>query len=57
VFYLLMSWYFVTAEAVFRDGHGEVLRRPTGGLQFMRAWHKEWVVPIRGYFTGAGPAG
>ena len=57
MFYLLMSWYFVTAEAVFRDGHGEVLRRPTGGLQFMRAWHKEWVVPIRGYFTGAGPAG
>jgi hypothetical protein len=31
--------------AVFRDGYEGVMRRLTGGLQFMRAWHKEWVVP------------
>ena len=43
-----MSWYFVTAMAVFRDGYEEVVRRLTGGLQFMSAWHKEWVVPTTG---------
>ncbi len=49
--------YFVMAMTVFRDGYEEVMRRLTGALQFMRAWHKEWVVFHRGYFTGAGPAG
>lgn len=29
--------YFVMAMAVFRDGYEEVMRRLTGGLQFIRA--------------------
>jgi Insertion element 4 transposase N-terminal len=37
--------YVVMARAVFRDGYAEVTRRLTGGLRFMRAWHKEWAVP------------
>ena len=48
-----MSWYFVMAMAVFRDGHEEVMRRLTGGLQFMRAWHKEWAVPTTGAISQA----
>jgi hypothetical protein len=31
--------------AVFPDGYAPVMRRPPGGLQFMRAWHKEWAMP------------
>jgi hypothetical protein len=43
------------AMAVFRDGYAEVMRRLTGGLQFMRAWHKEWVVfPLPGPFRRRG---
>jgi Insertion element 4 transposase N-terminal len=37
--------------AVFRGGHAEVLRRLTGSLPFMRAWHKEWVVPSTGVIS------
>jgi hypothetical protein len=40
--------YFVMAMAVFRDGYEEVMRRLTGGLQSMRAWHEEWAVPTTG---------
>jgi hypothetical protein len=47
---------FRDGMAVFRDGYAEVLRRLTGSLPFMRAWHKEWVVPTTGgYFAAAGP--
>jgi hypothetical protein len=41
------------AMAVFRDGYEEVMRRLTGGLQFMRAWHKEWAVPTTGAISQA----
>jgi hypothetical protein len=54
VFCLLMPWYFVMGRAVFRDGYAEVKRRLTGGLPFMRAWHKEWVVPLPGLFRRRG---
>jgi hypothetical protein len=39
--------------AVFRDGYEEVMRRLTGGLQFMRAWQQEWVVPTTGAISQA----
>jgi hypothetical protein len=45
--------YFVMAMAVFRDGYEEVMRRLTGGLQFMRAWQKEWDVPTTGAISQA----
>jgi hypothetical protein len=45
--------YFVMALAVFRDGYEEVMRRLTGGLQFMRAWQKEWAVPTTGALSQA----
>jgi hypothetical protein len=45
--------YFVMAMAVFRDGYEEVMRRLTGGLQFMRAWQKEWAVPTTGAISQA----
>ena len=45
--------YFVMAMAIFRDGYEEVMRRLTGGLQFMRAWQKEWVVPTTGAISQA----
>ena len=45
--------YFVMAMAVFRDGYEEVMRRLTGGLQFMRAWQQEWVVPTTGAISQA----
>lgn len=37
--------YFVLAMTIFGDGYEEVMRRLIGGLQFMRAWGKEWSVP------------
>src|SRR3974390_2578744 len=40
--------YFVMAMAIFRDGYEEVMRRLTGGLAFMRAWSRDWVVPTSG---------
>jgi len=45
--------YFVMAMAVFRDGYEEVMRRLTGGLQFMRGWQKEWAVPATGAISQA----
>lgn len=45
--------YFVMAMAVFRDGYEEVMRRLIGGLQFMRAWQKEWAVPTTGAISQA----
>jgi hypothetical protein len=45
--------YFVIAMAVFRDGYEEVMRRLVGGLQFMRAWRKEWSVPTTGAISQA----
>jgi hypothetical protein len=45
--------YLVMAMAIFRDGYEEVMRRLTGGLQFMRAWQKEWVVPTTGAISQA----
>ena len=45
--------YFVIAMAVFGDGYEEVMRRLVGGLQFMRAWHKEWSVPTTGAISQA----
>jgi Insertion element 4 transposase N-terminal len=44
---------FVMAMAVFRDGYEEVMRRLTGGLQFMRAWQREWAVPTTGAISQA----
>jgi hypothetical protein len=45
---------------VFHDGYGglpdgyeEVMRRLTGGLQFMPTWHKEWLVPLPGTISPA----
>ena len=49
--------YFVLAMAVFRDGYEETMRRLVGGLQFMRAWRKEWSVPTTGHPTGPGKTG
>lgn len=45
--------YFVMAMAVFRDGYEEVMRRLTGGLQFMRAWSQDWSVPTTGAISQA----
>jgi hypothetical protein len=45
--------YFVLAMAVFRDGYEETMRRLVGGLQFMRAWRKEWSVPTTGAISQA----
>jgi len=45
--------YFVMAMAVFRDGYEEVMRRLVGGLQFMRAWQKDWQVPTTGAISQA----
>lgn len=45
--------YFVMAMALFRDGYEEVMRRLTGGLQFMRAWQDEWAVPTTGAISQA----
>lgn len=45
--------YFVLAMAVFGDGYEEVIRRLVGGLQFMRAWRKEWSVPTTGAISQA----
>ena len=45
--------YFVMAMAVFGDGYEEVMRRLVGGLQFMRAWRKEWSVPTTGAISQA----
>jgi Insertion element 4 transposase N-terminal/Transposase DDE domain len=45
--------YFVMAMAIFRDGYEEVMRRLIGGLQFMRAWQKEWTVPTTGALSQA----
>ena len=45
--------YFVMAMAVFGDGYEEVMRRLVGGLQFMRAWKKEWSVPTTGAISQA----
>lgn len=45
--------YFVIAMAIFQDGYEEVMRRLVGGLQFMRAWRDEWVVPTTGAVTRA----
>jgi hypothetical protein len=39
--------------AVFPDGYAQVMRGATGGLQFMRAWHKEWAVPTTGAISPA----
>jgi hypothetical protein len=44
---------FRDGMAVFRDGYAEVIWRLTGGLPFMRAWHKEWVVPTTGAISQA----
>ena len=41
------------AMALFRDGYEEVMRRLTGGLQFMRAWQDEWAVPTTGAISQA----
>jgi hypothetical protein len=48
--------YFVLAMAVFRDGYEETMRRLAGGLQFMRAWQKEWSVPTTGAISQASRA-
>ena len=45
--------YFVIAMAVFGDGYEEVMRRLVGGLQFMRAWRKDWSVPTTGAISQA----
>jgi hypothetical protein len=45
--------YFVMAMAIFRDGYEEVMRRLTGGLQFMRAWRQDWSVPTTGAISQA----
>lgn len=45
--------YFVLAMAIFRDGYEEVMRRLVGGLQFMRAWNKDWSVPTTGAISQA----
>jgi hypothetical protein len=45
--------YFVMAMAIFGDGYEEVIRRLVGGLQFMRAWRKEWQVPTTGAISQA----
>ena len=45
--------YFVMAMAIFRDGYEEVMRRLTGGLQFMRAWSQDWSVPTTGAISQA----
>jgi Insertion element 4 transposase N-terminal/Transposase DDE domain len=45
--------YFVIAMAIFQDGYEEVMRRLVGGLQFMRAWGDDWVVPTTGAVTRA----
>jgi hypothetical protein len=45
--------YFVIAMAIFQDGYEEVMRRLVGGLQFMRAWRDEWVVPTTGAIAQA----
>ena len=45
--------YFVMAMAIFRDGYEEVMRRLTGGLQFMHAWQREWAVPTTGAISQA----
>src|SRR5277367_307563 len=45
--------YFVMAMAIFRDGYEEVMRRLTGGLQYMRAWQEEWAVPTTGAISQA----
>jgi hypothetical protein len=45
--------YFVMALAIFRDGYEEVMRRLTGGLQFLRAWHRDWQVPTTGAISQA----
>jgi hypothetical protein len=45
--------YFVLAMAMFSDGYEEVMRRLVGGLQFMRAWQKEWSVPTTGAISQA----
>jgi hypothetical protein len=44
---------FRDGMAVFRDGYAEVLRRLTGSLPFMRAWHQEWGVPATGAISQA----
>ena len=41
------------AMAVFRDGYEEVMRRLTGGLQFLRAWQRDWQVPTTGAISQA----
>ena len=48
--------YFVMAMAIFRDGYEEVMRRLTGGLQFMRAWRGLAGAYHRGDLAGAGTA-
>jgi len=45
--------YFVLAMAIFSDGYEEVMRRLVGGLQFMRAWQKDWSVPTTGAISQA----
>jgi hypothetical protein len=45
--------YFVMAVAIFSDGYEEVMRRLVGGLQFMRAWQREWSVPTTGAISQA----
>lgn len=45
--------YFVLAMTIFGDGYEEVMRRLIGGLQFMRAWRKEWSVPTTGAISQA----
>jgi transposase IS4-like protein/DDE family transposase len=45
--------YFVMAMAIFTDGYEEVMRRLVGGLQFMRAWHRDWSVPTTGAISQA----
>ena len=45
--------YFVMAMAIFRDGYEEVMRRLTGGLQFMRVWSQDWSVPTTGAISQA----
>src|SRR5579862_1917903 len=45
--------YFVMALAIFSDGYEEVMRRLVGGLQFMRAWQREWSVPTTGAISQA----
>ena len=45
--------YFILAMAIFSDGYEEVMRRLAGGLQFMRAWQKDWSVPTTGAISQA----